>query len=59
MNGTTLRVSDFKPQAFTILGLAVPDIRKAVSLLRDKGVKFEIYGLPGQDPDGLSLTQMP
>lgn len=35
------------------------DIRKAVSLLRDKGVKFEIYGLPGQDPDGLSLTQMP
>ena len=43
----------FKPQPFTILGWQVPDIAKAVSELKQKGVHFESYGLPTQDADGI------
>jgi catechol 2,3-dioxygenase-like lactoylglutathione lyase family enzyme len=55
-HGTMLRVTkvgDFKPQQFTILGWQVPDIRQGVSGLRGKGVKFEQYGMPGQDREGI------
>jgi len=47
---SSLRVTNvppaFKPQQFTILGWQVPDVAKAVSALKPKGVQFESYGLP-------------
>jgi catechol 2,3-dioxygenase-like lactoylglutathione lyase family enzyme len=56
-NGIMLRVTivpaGFKPQAFTVLGWEVPDIAKAVSTLKQKGVQFESYGLPTQDAAGI------
>jgi len=56
-NGIMLRVTivpaGFKPQQFTILGWEVPDIAKAVSALKKKGVQFERYGLPTQDAEGI------
>ena len=56
-NGIMLRVTNvppgFKPQQFTILGWQVPDIAKAFSELRQKGVQFESYGLPTQDAQGI------
>jgi catechol 2,3-dioxygenase-like lactoylglutathione lyase family enzyme len=56
-NGTMLRVTivpaGFKPQPFTVLGWEVPDIAKAVSTLKQKGVQFESYGLPTQDAAGI------
>jgi catechol 2,3-dioxygenase-like lactoylglutathione lyase family enzyme len=55
-NGTMVRVTkvpDFKPQKFTILGWEVQDIEKAVSTLSEKGVRFERYGLDGQDERGI------
>lgn len=55
-DGTMLRVTtvgDFKPQAFTVCGWRVPNIRGTVSALREKGVRFEMYGMPGQDADGI------
>jgi catechol 2,3-dioxygenase-like lactoylglutathione lyase family enzyme len=56
-NGIMLRVTnvppDFKPQPFTVLGWEVPDITKAVSEMRQEGVRFENYNLPAQDADGI------
>jgi len=55
-NGIMVRitkVAEFKPQPFTILGWAVPDIAKYVSGLQKKGVTFERYGLPNQDEQGI------
>jgi len=55
-NGTVIRVTkvtDFKPQPFTILGWQVPDIRQAVSELADKGIQFERYGMKEQDERGV------
>ena len=55
-NGTVIRVTkvtDFKPQPFTILGWQVPDIRQAVSELGDKGIQFERYGMKKQDERGV------
>lgn len=55
-NGTMIRVTkvtDFKPQPFPILGWQVPDIRQAVSELRDKGIQFERYGMKEQDERGV------
>ena len=56
-NGIMLRVTNvppsFKPQPFTILGWQVPDIAAAVSALKHKGVRFENYGLPAQDAEGI------
>jgi catechol 2,3-dioxygenase-like lactoylglutathione lyase family enzyme len=56
-NGIMLRVTNvpptFKPQPFTILGWQVPDIAKSVSDLKQKGVRFEIYGMPTQDAEGI------
>jgi catechol 2,3-dioxygenase-like lactoylglutathione lyase family enzyme len=56
-DGIMLRVTNvppsFKPQPFTILGWQVPDIAKAVSELKRKGVRFESYGMPAQDADGI------
>jgi predicted enzyme related to lactoylglutathione lyase len=56
-NGIMLRVTNvppsFKPQPFTIFGWQVPDIAEAVTTLKGKGIHFESYGLPTQDPDGI------
>src|SRR5215471_9109342 len=51
--GTRLRVSPVKaltPQAFTVLGWEVPDIRAAVAELAGNGVEFlRVPGLPQDD----------
>jgi catechol 2,3-dioxygenase-like lactoylglutathione lyase family enzyme len=55
-NGIMVRVTNipnFKPQEFTIVGWEVTDIAQTVSGLRDKGVQFQSYGLPGQDAQGI------
>ncbi|SRR5260370_14745653 len=55
-NGTMLRVTtvqDFKPQQFTILGWDVPNIDEAVSDLNQRGIRFEKYGMSGQDGRGI------
>ncbi len=55
-NGIMVRVTNvpnFKPQEFTIVGWEVPDIAQTVSGLREKGVQFQSYGLPGQDAQGI------
>jgi len=55
-NGIMLRVTNvpnFKPQEFTIVGWEVGNIEQAVSSLRQKGVPFQSYGLPGQDAQGI------
>src|SRR5580700_11452119 len=54
--GTMLRVQKVKevPEAkYTALGWEVPDIAAKVDELRAAGVKFEIYGFPGQDEKGI------
>ncbi len=55
-NGTMVRVTkvqNFKPQQFTILGWDVTDINEAVLRLHERGVRFENYGMAGQDEHGI------
>lgn len=55
-NGTMLRVTNvqnFKPQPFTIAGWDIPEIESAVRGLSERGVRFEQYGMPGQDQRGI------
>jgi catechol 2,3-dioxygenase-like lactoylglutathione lyase family enzyme len=55
-NGIMVRVAkvtEFKPQQFTILGWEVPNTEKAVSDLQERGLNFEKYGIPGQDERGI------
>jgi predicted enzyme related to lactoylglutathione lyase len=55
-NGTMLRVTNiqnFKPHQFTILGWDVTDIEEAVSDLNQRGVRFENYGMDGQNERGI------
>ena len=55
-NGIMVRVTkvqEFKPQQFTILGWEVSDIEVYVSGLKKNGMKFEYYGLPQQDAQGV------
>lgn len=55
-NGTMLRVTtvqNFKPQQFTILGWDVTNIEDTVSQLNQRGVRFESYGMAGQDERGI------
>ena len=54
--GTVLRVQRVKEvrQAhYTALGWQVPDMVAKVDELAEAGVKFESYGLPGQDDKGI------
>ena len=54
--GTMLRVQKVKevPEAkYTTLGWNVPDIVATVEELGKAGVKFEHYGMPGQDEKGI------
>jgi catechol 2,3-dioxygenase-like lactoylglutathione lyase family enzyme len=55
-NGIMIRVAkmkDFTPAQFTILGWQVTDIEKMVAGLRDKGVRFEVFGFFKQDELGI------
>ena len=55
-NGTMLRVTKvdrLTPQPFTVLGWEVADINDSVSRLGQQGIRFEHYGMPGQDDRGI------
>ena len=57
-SGTMIRVGkgqNFVPAQQTVLGWEVDDIHAAVGELRERGVKFEQFGLPfmKQDEDGV------
>jgi catechol 2,3-dioxygenase-like lactoylglutathione lyase family enzyme len=55
-NGTmvrVVRVDDFTPFPFTILGWQVTDIHKTVAEMTDKAVKFNRYGFLEQSADGV------
>jgi catechol 2,3-dioxygenase-like lactoylglutathione lyase family enzyme len=55
-NGIMIRVAkvnDFTPAQFTILGWQVTDIEKIVAGLKERGVKFEIFGFFKQDELGI------
>jgi catechol 2,3-dioxygenase-like lactoylglutathione lyase family enzyme len=55
-NGTKIRVArvhEFKPAQFTILGWEVLGIGNVVADLMKKGIRFEQFGLPGQDEQGI------
>lgn len=56
IGGIRLRVTPVKEIAlapYTVLGWDVADIAKTVAALSKAGVKFEQYGLPGQEPSGI------
>ncbi|HZT29331.1 MAG TPA: VOC family protein [Bryobacteraceae bacterium] len=56
VQGIMLRVTPVKQVAaapYTVLGWQVPDIAAAVAALSGAGVRFEHYGLPGQDQRGI------
>lgn len=55
-DGTMLRVTRVEkltPQPFTVLGWEVTDIDDSVSRLSHRSVRFENYGMPGQDERGI------
>jgi len=54
--GTMLRVQKVNAVSeakYTTLGWNVPDIAATVDELAKAGVKFEHYGMPGQDENGI------
>jgi len=46
-------VPEFQPQQFTIAGWEVSDIKREVMSLQGQGVRFEKYGMKGQDEQGI------
>jgi len=55
-NGTTVRivrVGDFSPQQFTVMGWEVKGIGEVVERLVAAGVEMQRYGLTGQGEDGV------
>jgi catechol 2,3-dioxygenase-like lactoylglutathione lyase family enzyme len=46
-------VAEFQPQQFTIVGWEVSDLNKEVARLQGQDVRFEKYGMPGQDEQGI------
>ena len=48
-----VRVGEFTPARFTVLGWEVASIEALVARLTAAGVAFELYGLPDQAPDGV------
>ncbi len=50
------KVDDLRPQPFTVLGWAVPEIRHVVRDLAARGVEFTRYEGMGQDGDGIWTT---
>jgi catechol 2,3-dioxygenase-like lactoylglutathione lyase family enzyme len=56
LGGTAMRlttVEGHEPSPHTVLGWQVPDIRAAVSDLRERGVTFAVYEGFGQDELGI------
>lgn len=54
--GTSLRVqkvTTVTPPPYTVLGWSVSDIEATMERLRAGGVRFEAFGLPGQDTSGV------
>ena len=54
--GTTLRVqkvASVAPAQYTVLGWSVSDIEGTMERLRAGGVRFETFGMPGQDKSGV------
>jgi len=47
------KVKEVRQAQYTALGWSVPDIAAKVAELEKAGVKFERYGLPGQDEKGI------
>lgn len=47
------KVATVTPAAYTVLGWSVPDIGATMERLRASGVRFESFGLPGQDESGV------
>ncbi|HZS48566.1 MAG TPA: VOC family protein [Blastocatellia bacterium] len=58
INVRVTKVAKHTPQQFTVLGWEVVDIKESVSTLTSKGIKFEKYGFPGQDEDGIWTAPM-
>jgi predicted enzyme related to lactoylglutathione lyase len=55
-DGTMLRVTKvdrLTPQPFTVLGWEVADISDSVSRFVQRGIRFEHYGMSGQDDRGI------
>jgi catechol 2,3-dioxygenase-like lactoylglutathione lyase family enzyme len=55
-NGIMLRVAiakEVKPAPYTVLGWQVTDIADTLNQLVKAGVKFESFGLPGQEKNGI------
>jgi catechol 2,3-dioxygenase-like lactoylglutathione lyase family enzyme len=48
-----VRVGEYTPAPFTILGWESADIEQDVRRFSERGVQFERYGLPGQDERGI------
>ena len=48
-----VKMKDFTPAQYTILGWEVPDIGKVVRALQTNGVHFEIFGFFKQDELGI------
>jgi catechol 2,3-dioxygenase-like lactoylglutathione lyase family enzyme len=46
-------VPEFQPQQFTIAGWEVSDIKREVTSLQGRGVRFEKHGMKGQDEQGI------
>jgi catechol 2,3-dioxygenase-like lactoylglutathione lyase family enzyme len=58
-HGTMLRIQKAREVVvapYTSLGWRVPDLRAAMSELRERGVAFERYGFLPQDDDGVWTT---
>ena len=47
------KVASVTPAPYTVLGWSVTDIDAAIERLRAGGVRFESFGLPGQDERGV------
>ena len=47
------RVQELTPQPFTVCGWKVEDIEDSVAALTERGVKFQMIGLPTQDKTGV------
>ena len=52
-----VKVADFQPQPFTVLGWRVTDIRRKTAALARRGVVFEKF--PGMDEDKLGIWNAP
>lgn len=46
-----------QPATFTVLNFHVKDVEKSVDVLTGKGVKFEIYDLPGLKTDSKGIMK--